>query len=441
MTGYQCLDPASSCFGTSSTNSYWTYSSNPFDDDAAGEVSGGEYHDDDATSNSPGYDSEDVVDIVDDDNDDISEDGNRDFSSAADSTAVGVQDIAQDSSGSSFSDMEMAGVFVLSVSAFILFGCAALVACGFLRPRWCCSRPGDKGSAAPAAAAANAGAGDVGVAEAGAGAGTAGAGAGAAAPAWKRRGWPWVRQKSLGKVQQGQEEAGRVVDEQEGKHAEEAELGQGFYSTGGASAGEAGSAREGDGGAAAGDHNGNSSGAVWEGERDTITPVVAGAGNGGNVAADEKKEEEQHGVEGGVGGETEGGAAEPEEAGETKTGGNTAVEEGGVGEATKGGAVADEAGEGEEKQAEQGSSTAAEAAVEVKETTTADKPGAEEAAAETNATWERLDPPQETATCRDVKLSCCTHTYGGSIWSWICVAFFRWSLLARRTPCFLRGRS
>lgn len=341
FTGFRCLDPSSSCYGTSSTFTSISSSTNPFDDDAAGVISGG-YHDDDVTSNSPGYDSADVAD------DDGIEYGDRDFSSSADSTAVGVQDIMGGSSESSFSDIEMAGVFVLSAAAFIVFGCAVLAAC------WCCRR-GGKDSAA---------------------AGAAGVAAGAGAPR-TRRGWFRSRQKSPESGQQGPpsprtQEAAEVgvVGAQEGKHADEAELGAAFYGTGNAGDSRSGSTEgRGDVGAAAGDDTGDRSEGARAEERDTSTPVVAGAGNGGDVAGDEKEEEQD--VEGGE------------------------VPEGGVvGEEAKGGSVEDEAGRkktdeagavkrGEEEQQIEQDSSAAEDAAGVEETTmTADKPEADGPAAD-----------------------------------------------------------
>eukprot|EP00903_Cladosiphon_okamuranus_P021664 g19917.t2 len=332
-TGFNCLDPDSSCYGTSSM--YYNSYDDLFDDDAAGEVSEGEYHDDLSDYNSPGYDSGDIVSIGDTD-DDIADDdsyyGNREFSGSPSPVAVGVQDIMQGSSGSSWSDTEMVGVFVLSVSAFVLFGCAALAACGFLRPRWCCRGPADKESASAAAASSTS------------------------------RGWLRSRLTSF-KVQQGpptpraagdvedrasvdQPSAGRlqagIAGAQESKETEGVELGRVFYSTGRTGASQAESAERGDEGVATGDDNDSISWVSRDGEGDTITPSVTVAGNCEGAAAEETEQEGEEGhvigggevPEGGkdasapaVAGAGSGGDDAPEETEEERDGEGNVVEE------------------------------------------------------------------------------------------------------------------
>lgn len=301
------------------------------------------------TSNSPGYNS---VDSEDDVADDGSYYGDRDLSDSAGSAAIGTQDITLGSSESSFSEVEMAGLFVLSVSAFILGGLAILTACGFLRPRWCCLS-GRKESAATAGAVA------------------------AGTDSSKRRGWSKSPPTPSGNIQQGPpspkteeaaeaagdwalaaalrtsaaaaqadgveegastdehsaegEEAGGVsgVGAQEGKNADEAELGRAFYGTGGTSFSQAGSTEGWDGAAATGDDKGNGSeAAVSEEEKDGGSSAVAGTGDGDDAAMEEKGED---GIEGDateeaqVGGEAEGGAVEAEE-GAKENGDSSAVE-------------------------------------------------------------------------------------------------------------------
>lgn len=337
------MDPSSSCFG-SSTSSYANLSG---DDDTTGATTGW-YHDDDVTSNSPGYYvtsyilGHESVESEDDVADDGSYYGDRDFSRSEGSAAVGALDIALGSSESSFSSVEMAGVFVLSVSAFILFGCATLAACGFLRPRWCCS-PGCKGSVAAGAAVAGA------------------AAAGAASST--RRGWSRSRPKPFKQVQHGppspkteaaaeaagdwelaaalrnsaaaaradgvdrraytdQQSAGGleagVAGAQEGKSADEVELGRAFYGTGGTGISQAGSTEGGDEGAVTGYDRSNGSAAVSDEERGGSISVVAGTAVGGDDAAMEEKGED--GIDGDaieeeaqVGGEAEVRAVEAEE--------------------------------------------------------------------------------------------------------------------------------
>ena len=124
MAGFECLDPRSFCYGFgSSTSSSIDYG----DDDGSAftySALADGLSDDGVTPNSPGYDStygegsEDRV--VDTDTYADAYNAERGFS--ADSAGLDVQDIANGSSASSFSDVDMMGVFVLSVSAFILFG-------------------------------------------------------------------------------------------------------------------------------------------------------------------------------------------------------------------------------------------------------------------------------------------------------------------------------
>eukprot|EP00903_Cladosiphon_okamuranus_P014141 g13142.t1 len=322
--GFQCKDPSSTCFGTSSTGS-----PNPFDDDA------------------------------------LSEYGDREFPSSADSTEAGEQIISQGSSGSSFAGAEMAGVFVLSVSAFFLFACATLAACGFLRPRWCRGEARDRESAAAASAAAGDRA-----------AGPAGA------PPPKHRGWTWSRQKkSSVKVSQAQEQGGFVGAQENEDADEEAELGGTFCGAGGT--GEVEAKGEDGGGvhAAAWDGNVDSSRAARDEEKDTSTPVAAGAGiNDDGVPAEEKDEGrvadggETNELEYVVREDTGVGGTEPEEAGDDVS----VVEVDGVEEEAKSGAVEQDVAR-EEKKVEQ-ESTAVEDTAGVDEKTTADKPGADGAA-------------------------------------------------------------
>lgn len=251
------MDPSSSCFGSSTSG---------YDDD--------------------GEDSED---------DDGSSYGNRGVSSSTvDPAGLDVQDTAEGSSASSFSFIEVVGMFALSAVAFIVFGWAALAACAYMLPRWCCwarkskrSRSGGGGSSSerrdrpkkkkkkkrdavvytvrqPSRAVAEA---------------EAAQDWGALAAALRAS----VDDQKGGNLETGTD----VVGTQESKQADKAELGSAFYGTGNSGVGGARSA-EGQRGRGASAKIGNV----------TSTSAVLGAGKDEGFAAEEKKEE--HDIEGGT---------------------------------------------------------------------------------------------------------------------------------------------